>query len=267
MMLVANLAVARLVPLLLFSSLVLVVGRAAYDRYRVRHEILARLLFAALLAVGLLAAAPYSLASSALVRAELAVTRGAWADAASHFDTYARLAGRPADHLARDWVVALMNLREWDRAERLLQEGVKAEGGGAITTPDTVYLLGICRYYQGRREYAEKTLRALSQGPAFPLREYLLGKLGEERGDARVAERHYRLALEIEPTLFAARYHLARLLASAGRMQEAGTILDQVPEGTDRLRRNPLYEPLREAITGRSPVPPPVEFALVQLPG
>jgi tetratricopeptide (TPR) repeat protein len=267
MMLVANLAVARLVPLLLLLSVVLVAGRVAYDRYRVRHEALARVVFGGILTVGVLAVTPYCLASSSLVRAELAVSLGAWARASSHFDTYARLAGRPADHLARDWVVSLMNLHEWDRAEVLLQEGVKAAGGEAITTPDTVYLLGICRYYQGRYDYAERTLRALKEGPGFPLREYLLGKLGEARGDATLAEGHYRRALELEPALFAARYHLVRLLAADGRMEEALTTLQQVPEGTDRHAHNPLFEALREALAGRSPVPSPVEFALVQLPG
>jgi tetratricopeptide (TPR) repeat protein len=270
-MTVFSLALSRLVPLLFVASAVLVAGRFLYERYRGARPWLARVLFAAILGLGVLGGTPYVLRSTLLVAAETRFEMQDWTGADREFALYARLGGRLGPKRGADWASALMNLRAWPQAEAVLLSGVErgdlrqrggGGGAGAKIAPNSLYLLGVCRYFDGRFDAAERTLAAVGAGPFF-LRQYLLGRLAERRGDLARARDAYRQALAANPALFPAVYQAARLALAGGDPAAASALLDRFeagPAGGDPAKTAGI----RQALASHSQLPD-VEFEFLQM--
>lgn len=263
-MFVLVLTVSRVVPLLFMWSAVLVAGRLLHDRYRPARPLAARGVFAGVLVLGLVGTTPWVLRSGALVAAEFWVSLGRWERADAAFELHQRLGGRPSRPLAHDWAVSRLNLGRWRGAEEVLLGTVsEAEEGGWLATPNTVYLLGVCRYYQGRWQAAERSLRAVEDSPVFFLRGYYLGRLAERRGEPEAAMELYRRCLELKPNLLAPRYQLVRLLLERGERQQARELVESYP--SLGARREPLLDLLEKAVARPGVKLPPTEFRLVQV--
>jgi tetratricopeptide (TPR) repeat protein len=264
-MTVFSLALSRLVPLLFVASAVLVAGRFLYDRYRGSRPWFARALFAAVLGLGALGGTPYVLRSSLLVWAEARFEAQDWTGADRAFSLYGRLGGRMGPKRCADWAYALMNLRAWTQAEAVLLSGIERgdRGGGRVKiAPNSLYLLGVCRYFDGRFDAAERTLAAVGPGPFF-LRHYLLGRLAERRGDVARAGDEYRQALGANPAMFPAVYQAARVALAAGDADAARALVDRFeagPSGNEPAKTARI----RQAVASHQQLPD-VEFEFLQM--
>jgi len=261
-MTVFSLALSRLVPLLFVASAVLVAGRFLFERYRGSRKWLARALFAAVLGVGVLGGTPYVLRSSLLVSAEARFEMQDWRGADRAFSLYARLGGSLGPKRCTDWASALMNLRAWPQAEAVLLSGVERKGGSARIAPNSLYLLGVCRYFDGRFDAAERTLEAVGSGPYF-LRPYLLGRLAERRGDVARARDAYRQALAANPQMFPAVYQAARLALAGADSAAASALLDRYEAGAAGVDPAKTAH-LRAAVASHSQLPD-IEFEFLQM--
>jgi len=267
MMFVLTILISRMVPLLLFFSAILVAGRFLHDRYQRLRPLVAKGVFAGVLMVGVIGATPFMLRSTSLVAAEFWVTLGRWEEADHNFQQYSRLDGKLDDTLVRNWATVLMNLERWAEAEKVLLSSVRMEGKEAITTPYTIYLLGICRYYQGRWGAAETTLSAVADSPFYFLRSYYLGRLTEFRGDKAGATSHYLRCLEVRPDLLAPLYQAVRLLLEQEEHSTAAMIIDEFKAGGGPYANDPLLVTLEEAVRSGDTSLPEVEFRVVQFQG
>jgi tetratricopeptide (TPR) repeat protein len=184
--------------------------------------------------LGLLGAGPYILRSGALVLAELSVSLEKWENVDRFYALHYRLGGRPALRLHYNWVSALMNLERWPQAEEKLLLTVRKEGDRAIAAPQTIYLLGVARYYQGRFPAAAKTLNAVADDEAFFLKPYLLGRMAEHEGRPDEALALYEHCVALRPDFLGALYQAVRLRLDRGDAQGA----------------RELWRPYREAMAG-----------------
>ena len=252
-----TLGLSRLVPLLFAASAVLVAGRLVHDWLRPRHATAARAAFAVVLVAGAAIVAPWVRRGVTLLAAERAFSRSDWAPASDRYADYARLGGCPGARRAR----ALMNLRRWPEAEAaFLASFPRAANGSFRATPNDVLSLGLCRYYAGRLEDAERTVRAVAPGVS-PVRDYTLGRILDRRGDPGAAEAAFRSSLAQAPCFYPALYHLVRMLRREGRADEARAAAGAFcPAGApeDRAARAALLAGDAAAI------PPEKEFYFVQ---
>ena len=267
MMFVFTILISRMVPLLFFFSAILVVGRFLHDRYRQLRPSVANGVFAGVLVVGMIGATPFMLRSTSLVAAEFWVSLGRWEKADHNFQQYLQQDGKLDDALVRDWATVLMNLERWEEAEKVLLASVRMEGEQAITTPNTIYLLGICRFYQGRWGAAETTFSAVADSPIFFLKSYYLGRLTEFRGDTAGATAHYLRCLEAQPDLLAPLYQAVRLLLELEEYSTAAIVIDEFKAGGGPYANDPLLVTLEEAVRNGDTSLPEVEFRVVQFQG
>lgn len=257
-----ELGLSRLVPLLFAVSGVLIVGRLAYDRLRPHHAAAARGAFALILLAGAAAVVPHVRRAATLVSAEYAFWRADWPAAASRYSSYARLRGSSLGHAGARRAIALMNLRRYADAETaFLASFPWAERGSVRATPKDVLSLGLCRYYMGRLDAAERTVRAVSPG-ASPIRDYVLGRILERRGDTAAALAAFRASLAVSPCFYPGLYQLVRDLRREGRETEAQAALESFCRAgapRDRAQQTALAPELEG--TG---IPPEREFYFVQ---
>jgi tetratricopeptide (TPR) repeat protein len=254
-----TLGLSRLVPLLFAASAVLVLGRLAYDRLLPRHARAARAAFALILLAGAAAAVPWVRRGSALVSAERAFERAEWDVAADRYAAYARLRGSALGRAGSRRALALMNLRRWAEAEAAFLESFPRRSTATVrATPNDVLSLGLCRYYTGRFDAAERTMRALAPGLS-PVRDYVLGRILERRGEPAGAISAFRASLGQSPCFYPSLYHLVRALRAAGRGMEAAAALDAFCPGggTQARERDAVLAP-------EGPLPPDKEFYFVQ---
>jgi len=256
------LGLSRLVPLFFASSGVLIVGRLLYDRLRPRHTAAARGAFAMILLAGAGAMAPYVWRASTLVSAEHAFWRADWPAAERRYSSYAGLRGSSLGRPGARRAIALMILRRYADAEAaFLASFPRAERGTFRASPNDILSLGLCRYYMGRLDAAERTVRAVSPGLS-PIRDYVLGRILDRRGDASAAVATFQASLAAAPCFYPALYQLVRVLRREERETEANAAFDAFcPAGAQKDR-----EPL--ALLAPRPegqgIPPEKEFYFVQ---
>jgi len=87
-------------------------------------------------------------------------------------------------------------------------------------------------------------LRALELNPRSPEANVLMGLLNESQNDYVLAERHYQLALEVEPDNSQALNNYGSFLFARGRYEEAVKVLRRLVEDTDYRARSQAYENL-----------------------
>ena len=241
--------VARLAPALLALSVALVAGRFLHDRWVGTSRAAARAVFAAVLVAACVALGPYAIRSGILLRAELALRRSAWSEADRLLTVYRDLAGLPSAPIRADWAKALLNLRQWSRAEDLLLTLVSSKGAGKVSAaPRTVLLLGLCRYHEGRLPEAEQAFLAVPDGPDRYRRDYFLGRLAEERSDRSGAMKAYRRSLAAWPRFLPSLYQAVRLSLDAGDVAGAGQLLAAYAKDAPEQAGDPRLAALRNAV-------------------
>jgi hypothetical protein len=250
------LALSRLVPIALLLSLTLVGSRFAHDLVLRTRPHLAKWAFAGVSLVGLIAIVPNILRAGLIVGAQWAANTNRYRAADLLYSDYDAWNGRRSEDTLREWAYVRMNNRDWAGAEEVLR---LAE----TPTPQARILVGICQYYEGNPA-AEATLRAVPDmsGTQLCVRDYLLGRIAEKRGDLARAFDLYASSANWEPNFFPSTYQAARLTLQQGNTRAAAAIVDSY------TRRFPMHRTagdvvvLRDAIQRRA-VPPEKEFVIV----
>jgi hypothetical protein len=257
-----TLGLSRLVPLLFAASGVLIVGRLAYEGLRLRHAAAARGSFALILLAGGATMTPYVWRAATLVSAEHAFLRADWPAAAGRYTSYVRLRGSSLGRAGARRAIALMNCGRYADAETaLLASFPRAERGTFRARPNDVLSLGLCRYYMGRLDAAERTVRAISPGVS-PIRDYVLGRILDRRGDANAGVAAFRASLAAAPCFYPALYQVVRVLRREGRETEAHAALASFCPAGNQQDRAQLAS-LAPGPEGQG-IPPEKEFYFVQ---
>lgn len=257
-----TLGLSRLVPLLFAASGVLIAGRLVYDGLRPRRSAVARGAFALILLVGAAAIAPWVRRGGTLLSAEHAFERADWQAAADRYTLYDRLRGSSRGRAGSRHALALMNVRRYADAEAVLLKSLPPSEHGTVRARERDILsLALCRYYTGRLDAAERTVRAVSPGVS-PIRDYVLGRILDRRGDTNGSVAAYRVSLADAPCFYPALYQLVRGLRRAGRGTEAQSALDSFcPAGSQE--NNALLASLAPRAEGQE-IPREKEFYFVQ---
>jgi len=261
---VLALFLSRLVPLLLLFSACLLLGRFAFDHLRGRSELVARSIFAGCILLGPALAIPYVARLGYRLAAERAYSNRRWEDADRLYQRYRELHGRETEVIRFHWGVSLMNLRQWPAAEEVLLGTARPDPApGEIPRPLRTSV-GICLYYEGRSDRAEKVLEAAADPGQIYLSAYFLGRLAERRGDFGQAIEWYEAGLGRSPHFYPAVYQTVRLRLLRHESVEARKVLTRFLAGPDSAGQEPLARSLVEAAAGRGPIPAEREFLLVQ---
>jgi hypothetical protein len=249
------LALSRLVPLLLLVSLTLAGSRYVHDLVLERRPRAARWAFAAVSFVGLLASAPYAWRAVLVVGARWASQSGRWQLADLLHTEYDSWNGSRGERIIRQWAFARMGEGNWTGAEEVLALGDRS--------PQNVVLTGLCQYYL-HDPRAEQTLASVGNQSNTQLcvRDYLLGRIAQQRGDLGAAFALYARSVRWEPGFFPATFHGVRLALVAGRPAQAAAILDEFVKAFPASAADPNIRLLHDCITqGR--IPPDEEFHVV----
>jgi len=259
-----SLAVSRLVPLMLITTLVLVAARIVADR-AASGERTNRLIFGSLLVLGLLLQGPFALRSLALFETERAMERGDGPGALRWMESYRRLGGTPGAWRTSRWLGFLVNQRLWAASRDLALERLADPSAPGVRQASNLRInLGIARYYLGETASAEAALReATDPDPRYVyLALYFEGRLAERRGDLRAAVDAYAASLVKDPAFRPALYQLVRLLAATSGSEAARAALSQVLGAAPASGHDPLVDALKAHLAAGT-VPPVKEFELV----
>lgn len=258
---VFTVGLSRLVPLLFAASAILVGGRLAHDALRPRHVDTARAVFTLILLAGAAFLFPWVRRGVTLVSAEHAFWKADWAGAADRYDAYARQRGSWTGRTGSRRALALMNLGRYAEAEAAFLATFQRSGGGTVkASPNDVLSLGLCRYFMGNLDAAERTVRAVAPSVS-PVRDYILGRILDRRGDSAGAVAALRASLERAPCFYPGVYHLVRTLRRDGRESEARAAVDAFcPAGALQTRAQGAALLPGEGTS----IPPEREFTFVQ---
>jgi hypothetical protein len=250
------LALSRLVPLSFLVSLTLVGSRYLHDLVLRTHPHLARWAFATVSLIGLVALAPYALRTGLIVGAQWATNSGRWQAADLLLTDYDAWNGERSDAMLRRWAYVRMSAGNWTGAEEVLRLG-------ETPSAQTRILVGVCQYYEGNPD-AEATLRAVPDvtGTQLCIRDYLLGRIAQKRGDLGRAFALYGRSAQWEPNFFPSTYHGVRIMLQHGDAGRATSILDRFTRRFPAQRNAPDVIALRDAIRART-VPADKEFIVV----
>lgn len=247
-----------------FASVVLVAGRYLHDRYASAGRWVGRLLFGAVLFLGTAGAVPYVLRSAHVVAAESAFFAGDWDGVDRHLAANRAMGGGLSDSQGRDWGIALMNQWRFREAEEVLKSTVRRAGVKVRVEPRTVFLIGVCRYYDGRLDAAEKTIASAGDFGQQALADYFLGRIADRQDRPKEAVLRYESCVRENAGFYPAIYHLARIRLMAGEGDLARIVLARYESASGGADGDASLAALRAAIKDGGPVPPPVEFIIVQ---
>ena len=201
---------ARLAPLLLMTSALLVATR--FVHHRVRNERLKIAAAIAVLAVGMFFIVPYAARMGLIVGIRYAVDDHDWAVTASRIEQYEFWRG----HLDGSLLYArgLARANEGHVAEALPDFAAAARTNDPlISRTDAVFQTALCLYALHRDREARSVLLSLPDNlHSSGVRNYLLGRIAEKYGDPE-AEAWFRRSLAVDPSFQPALYRLLRILS------------------------------------------------------
>lgn len=249
-------ALSRLVPILFLVSLTLIGSRYLHDLVLAEHPRLARISFAAVALVGLVATAPYAIRGGLIIAATKALHERRWKAADLLLNEYDQWKGARTDEFLRSWAYARENSGDWTGAEEIL-------AAADPHSPQIRLVLGICQYNR-HDPSAEGTLASIpdASGTQLFIRDYLLARIFQHRGDPGRAFYLYGRSAHWQPLFFPSTYHGARLALIGKRPAAARTIVDDFVRRDPLAKDDPDIATLRQAIrTGA--IPADKEFTIV----
>ncbi len=247
---------SRLVPLLFLISLTLVGSRYAHDLVLRTRPRLARWVFVAVSLVGLLASAPYALRAGLIIGAKSATGRGRWKAADLLYAGYDSWNGSRSESSLRDWAYVRMNAGDWRGAEEVLELSGRR-------SPQTTMLIGLCQYYENKPA-AQTTLSSVPDvaGTQLCVRDYLLGRLTQKRGDLNHAYQLYERSARWEADFFPSIYHGSRIALMGGNAALATSIVDGFVRQSPTSANDRDIQILRTSVRTNT-LPPDKEFVVV----
>jgi len=250
------LALSRLVPLLFLVSLTLIGSRYVHDLVLRHRPRAAKWAFAGVSIVGLLAVAPYAWRAGLVVGARWATQKGRWRMADVLDSEYDAWHGSRSETIIRQWAYARMSEGDWKGAEEVLR---LAE----TETPQVQVLIALCQY-NAHDPRAEQTLVAVPDtgGAQLCVRDYLLGRIAQRRGDLARAFALYARSVQWQAHFFPSTFHGVRIALVNHEPRRATTILDGFVKSYPWTRDDPNVRLLRECIA-QNGIPPDQEFVIV----
>lgn len=216
---------ARLAPLLLMTSLLLVAMRWLHDRVERRNRNAAMLASSVVLIAGLVVIIPYAARMGLIVGIRSAAEHGAWGVVSQRIDLYSRWGGRLEGNLY--YARGAARSKEGRVAEALPDFVAAARSGDPLVSRSSaVFQAALCLYALHRDDEAMNVLLSLPDvsHDAAP-RAYLLGRIAENRGDAS-AEQWFRRSLAADPSFQPALYRLLRILSMRHDISGALALVD-----------------------------------------
>ncbi len=252
---------ARLAPLLLMTSAVLVATRFLHDRFGQRSKMAGSAAAIAVLAGGLVVIVPYAARMGLILGIRYAFDREDWPVVRNRIDLYEKLGGSVDGNLRYDRGAALVH--EGRIAEALSEFSAAATSSNdpLVSRSDAVFNAALCLYALRREDDARRALSTLPDDfHSAATRDYILGRIAEHGGDP-AAEAWFRRSLAADVTFQPAVYRLLRLLsmrhdlaaaeqvmASYRRLNPAEANAPALRGMMEAIRRGEVlidYEPLR----------------------
>jgi hypothetical protein len=250
------LALSRLVPIAFLASFTLIGSRYLFDLLWPTRPRLARWVFASVCLIGLAGMAPYALRAALIVAATRANEQQRWKAADLLYTGYDSWNGLRSEETLRQWAYVRMNDGDWRGAEEVL----RLENH---LSPQRELLLGLCQYYEGNPA-AESTLTRVPNMTSTPLyvRDYVLGRIAQRRGDLPLAYQRYAQSVAREADFFPSVYHGARLWETRGGWRMAESIVSAFLRRFPAAMSDPNVTLLLDSIR-RHAVAPDKEFVIV----
>lgn len=227
---------ARLAPLLLMTSAVLVAMRYLHDR-------LGKAAAVVVLVLGLAIVVPYAARMGLIVGIRHAVNEAEWPVVSERIEVYRRLGGKLDGHLLYARAMALAN--EGQVAEALPDFAAAARSGDPLVSRSSAVLqTGLCLYALRRYDEAKQVLVTL---PESGTRDYLLGRIAEQRADPN-AEGWFRHSLAVDPSFQPALYRLLRILSMRRDVNGALAVLHDYRRANRQEAGAPYLQAMEDAI-------------------
>jgi len=243
--------IARLSPLLLMMSALLVGTRWLHDRYVPRHKVLGTILTAAYMLGGMAAIIPFAVRMSTFFGAQRAANNDEWDLADQRVTLYQAWGGTltPSFHYVRGVAAA----KRGDFRTALAQLQASLDGNDPlIPKPLAVYQLGACHYVLGDYDLALQVLRKMPEGSRYAQRrDYLIGRIAEKRGDVATAAASFERSLAEDSEFTPALYRLLRLDTMRGDAAAAHKHLAGFRRNNPRQADAPYLTEIEKAIDRR----------------
>jgi hypothetical protein len=219
---------ARLAPLLLMLSAILVGMRWLHDQPALAARRLNGVLAALWVIAGLVVAVPFAVRMGLIVGIRTAVDRRDFELAGARVEQYAFWGGPMEGNLV--FVRGLARAREGRVAEAVPDFLAAARSNDPLVSRSmAVQYAALGEYALHRDAEAERLFLPL---PDTPVRDYCLGRIAEHRGDPR-SERWFRRSLALDPSFTPALYRLLRIVSMRHDVDDARRIV------AEYRRRNP----------------------------
>ena len=212
---------ARLAPLLLMTSAVLVATRWSHDRIAQKNHTVAVIVATIVVVVGMSFIIPYAARMGLILGIRSAESARDWDVVSQRVEQY------------QWWGGALEGNQLFARGMARAHQGslaaaandfaaAAASGDPLVMDNAAVYQEALCLYSLHRENDARRRLLSLpDRFPGAAVRDYLLGRIAEHQSDAS-AESWFRKSLAVDPSFSPALYRLLRILSQ--RHDVAGAV-------------------------------------------
>jgi tetratricopeptide (TPR) repeat protein len=204
--------VARLVPLLLMTSLLLAGTKWIHETLLRRKPALANgaaVLFCLLMMAAIV---PYAMRVSLTAGTTWSLVHEQWAAAAQRVEMLQQLGGHMSPTLHYDYGIALLHLGRFGPALHELEIAAASPPGNQVPAVGAREGAAIAAFFLRDDRRAVQHLQRIPDGSsAAAARDYLLGRIAERHGRTDVAEQRFRRSLADNPRFHPALYRLLRL--------------------------------------------------------
>lgn len=216
---------ARLAPLLLMTSAILVGTRWLHDRVGQRNRNAGAAAAIVVLIIGLVMIIPYAVRMGLIVGIRYAVKDHAWPVVSERVDLYERWGGALEGNLL--FARGMARANEHRLPEALTDFAAAGQSDDPLVSrTDAVLEEGMCLYAMHDDERAKRALLALPDNfHGAAQRDYLLGRIAEHRREP--AEMWFRKSLAADSSFGPALYRLLRILSQRHDVDQALAVVAQ----------------------------------------
>ena len=238
---------ARLAPLLLMTSAVLVATRWSHDRLVKKNRSVAMIVAAIVVLTGLFLIIPFAARMGLILGIRSAEDARDWDVVSQRVEQYEGWGGRLEGNqlFARGMARAHQGMLV-DAANDF---SAAADSGDPLVMHNAaVFQQALCLYSLHREDPARRLLLALpDKFPGAAVRDYLLGRIAEHRHDAN-AEVWFRKSLAVDPSFTPALYRLLRILSERHDVGAATAVVDAYRRANPEQAQAPYLAAMLTAI-------------------